>query len=214
MIEVRNLHRSFKTKPVLKNINITFSPQEFIHLQGPNGAGKTTLLRILSSLIKPTAGEVFVNGKSIFQHENGNQWRRQVAYLPADDSVFLPSLTGKQNIITFCRFFAMSEQETLNNLKQVQNFLSLESSLETKYGAASSGMKQKIKIAFAFTRPAQVYLLDEPFRSLDTRSRDDLLNLISAHRHGKTIVYTEHSDKNLASLTTRTIRLEGGGISW
>ncbi len=214
MIEVRNLHRSFKDKYVLKNINLTFGPNEFVYLEGPNGAGKTTLFRILSSLITPTSGEVCVNGKSIFQKKNSIDWRKQVSYLPADDNVFLPSLTGKQNIITFCRFFGMDERETLNNLKKVQEVFSLDNVWETKYGAASSGMKQKIKIAFAFSRPAEVYLFDEPFRSLDTQTRSDLLKLIAIRSLNKIVLYTDHSDQNLKSLTTRSIRLERGGISW
>ncbi|OQW52857.1 MAG: hypothetical protein A4S09_08410 [Proteobacteria bacterium SG_bin7] len=213
MIEVSSLHRSFRDKFVLRNINLTLAPNDFIYLEGPNGAGKTTLFRILSSLMKPTSGDVIVNGKSIFQNKNCYSWRKQVAYLPADDNVFLPSLTGRQNIVTFCRFFGMTEKETLNRIKQLEEFFPLANSMETKYGSASSGMKQKIKIAFAFTRSAEVYLLDEPFRSLDTQTRSQFLNLIAVRSKGKAVMYTEHGDKNLLDLTTRTLCLEHGGIS-
>lgn len=214
MIEVHNLHRSFKNKAVLTNINLTLAKNDFIYLEGANGAGKTTLLRILSSLMKPSSGDVFIDGISIFQRDSGRQWRKQVSYLPAEDNVFLPSLTGKQNIISFCRFFGMNETKTLNNLKNVSEILSLDNVLNSKFGSCSSGMKQKIKIAFAFTRPAEVYLLDEPFRSLDMQARNEFVKLITIRSKDKTVLYTEHSDKNLASLATRNICLERGGISW
>lgn len=212
MIEIENLSRLFKTKKVLNNLNLKFQTNEFIYLSGSNGAGKTTLLRVLATLLRPSQGDIRLNGNSIFHHSAN--WRMQVAYTPAEDNVFLPSLTGRQNIITFARFFGQTEDTTSENLKAIEAILDMKEVLDVKYNLASSGMKQKIKIAFAFARPAFLYLLDEPFRSLDKKSREQLLTLVAEKRHNKILVYTDHThtDSQLKPLTTHTYHLENGRL--
>jgi ABC-type multidrug transport system ATPase subunit len=210
MIEVRNLGRSFKNKPILKNINLSFSPGDFIYLEGQNGAGKTTFLKILSSLLHPDAGGVFLNGTSIFSI--AEKWKHKVSYVSADDNVFLPQLTGMQNIILFNSFFGIPELQTREKLKEISTIFPLGNSVEIKYGLCSSGMKQKLKLAFAFSRNSDIYLLDEPVSSLDSETRKQFLNLVEAHKKNRIFIFTEHGEAKLKSLATQSYRLREGSL--
>ncbi len=210
MIELRNLSRGFKTKSVFKNINLSLAQNDFVYLAGKNGAGKTTLLRVLATLLRPTTGDILIDGKSIFVQSA--DWRRKISYTPADDNIFLPSLTGRQNILMFARFFDQNEIETQRHLEAVQEIFQINDILDTKYCQASSGMKQKIKIAFAFSRPALLYLFDEPFRSLDKQAREQLQKLLAVQRTHKIMVYTDHSEMVLKEPTTHTYTLSAEGL--
>ncbi len=211
MIEIKNLSRSFKAKSVFRNITLKLEESDFVFLSGVNGAGKTTLLKVLTNIIRPSSGEIFWNGTSILK--NSKEWRRQISYLPAEDNVFLPSLTGLQNIITFCRYYGQSEAETKTRLKQIQEFIDFSGALEMKFANGSSGMKQKIKIAFAFSRPSNYFFLDEPLRSLDKNTRSQFVGLVKKKCQGKLVLVADHSEQSYAGLITRNYKLADGALT-
>lgn len=208
MIEVLNLYRSFNTKTALKNISFTAQKNEFIHLAGENGAGKSTLLKILSTALNPSRGQVIYNGVSL--HKNQIKARQEIIYIPSEENIFFPRLTGLQNLVLLSRFFSISEKEVKNKLSELSAIFNIDEAMHTPFFNCSSGMKQKIKLAALYIRNGSIVLLDEPMRSLDKTSRSQVKNVIKLISRNAICIYTDHTGEDLSSLSTKTLSISKG----
>ncbi len=182
-------------KTVLLNINLHVKQGELFCLLGPNGAGKTTLIKILSSLILPSSGKALVNGFNVVT--DNKSVRRSIGLVVSDERSFYWRLTGKQNL----RFFA-----TLNNLSKVTyetriesvlGLLDLHKEANKPFKNYSTGTRQKFAIARGLLTNPKILIMDEPTRSLDRSTSQDLKKLIKEKIVGE--------EKNTVLLTTHNI---------
>ncbi len=208
MIQVTRLVKRFGSKAVLRGLDFTVARGEFVALIGPNGAGKTTFLRILSSLSRPTLGQVMIAGYSL-PHQAAAVRRKLgvVSHLP----LLYGDLTAEENLRFYGRMYAISHlgQRVVESLEAV----GLVERRRDLVRTFSRGMQQRLAIARAVLHDPEVLLLDEPHTGLDQDAcamLDDVLRQEAAR--GRTVVMTSHDLARAADLAGRFDVLTRGVI--
>ena len=197
MLKITNLRKSFREKSVLKDVSFTVNTGEIVCLLGNNGAGKTTLIKILMGLYRPQKGNVYVNQNlpigDMFMSSS-------MAYVPQKCTVF--SGTVFENIS--CSRPGSSLEEVINAAKNAyaHDFISnLPDGYMTYVGSnsrinLSQGQMQRISLARAFLKDADVTFLDEPTSALDEENERNVLR--SIHKNMKCIVLISHKQSVLS----------------
>lgn len=209
MIETRQLVKRFGLKIVLRGVDFTVQPGEFVALLGPNGAGKTTFLRILASLSRPTLGSVQVAGHSL--PDESAQVRAKlgvVSHMP----LLYPDLTAEENLQFYARMYGIVKQST--RITEVLNLIGLEARRKDLVRTFSRGMQQRLAIGRAVLHDPEVMLFDEPYTGLDqdaSEMLDEVLRSVAAK--GRTVVMTSHDLARAEDLATRFDILSRGVIS-
>jgi len=203
MLELKSLACGYNLKqPVLQDIEFKVNEKEFVGIIGPNGSGKTTLLRVITRILKPNKGAVFLNGRNIWQMKF-RELARYVAVVPQnfggiDMSVEDFVLLGRIPYLERLQFF-----ESKMDLLIAQRCLSLTDTFKLKeklMSEISGGERQLVLIARALAQEPKLLLLDEPTAHLDITHQVSILDLIKKLNKelGLTVVMVMH-DLNLAS---------------
>lgn len=208
MIETKKLVKRFGLKVVLRGVDFSVQPGEFVALLGPNGAGKTTFLRILASLSRPSLGEVTVaNHKLPDEAAKVRAKLGVVSHLP----LLYPDLTAEENLLFYARMYGIEEQE--NRITEVLDMVGLEHRRKDLVSTFSRGMQQRLAIGRAVVHDPEVMLFDEPYTGLDqdaSEMLDDVLRSVAAK--GRTVVMTSHDLARAEDLATRFDILSRGVI--
>lgn len=186
------LKRAKKTL-ALDQVNLKIPPGKIFSLLGPNGAGKTTLIKILCSLILPTRGKALVCGYDIVRKEK--EVKSSVGLVTGEERSFYWRLTGRENLSFFATLYGLPPKITKQKIDFYSNFLSLKAHLDKRFQEYSTGIKQRLAIARSLLNTPQVLFFDEPTKSLDPGSAEELHQFISeklVKEEGKTIFYTTH----------------------
>jgi len=199
IIEVKRLVKRFGPKIVLRQLDFSVNQGEFVALLGPNGAGKTTFLRILSSLSRPTLGEVKVAG-FILPHHAAAVRRRLgvVSHLP----LLYGDLSAEENLRFYGRLYAV---DGLNQrIDEVLEQVGLTPRRRDLVRTFSRGMQQRLAIGRAILHDPEVLLLDEPHTGLDQDACDMLDRALQQVAvRGRTLVMTSHDLARAESLASR-----------
>ena len=209
MIEVKKLVKRFGLKTILRGLDFSVEPGEFVALLGPNGAGKTTFLRILASLSRPSMGEVMIAGYKI-PNETAQVRARLgvVSHLP----LLYPDLTAEENLQFYARMYGITNYHS--RITEVLEMVGLENRRKDLVGAFSRGMQQRLAIGRAILHDPEVVLFDEPYTGLDqdaSEMLDDVLRSVAAK--GRTVVMTSHDLARAEELATRFDILSRGVIT-
>ena len=208
VIEVKKLVKRFGLKTILKGLEFSAEPGEFIGLLGPNGAGKTTFLRILSSLSRPTMGLIKVAGFYLPQQAAGV--RANLGVL-SHQPLLYGDLTGEENLQFYGRMYAVENLDA--RIKEVLELVDLSKRGRDLVRTYSRGMAQRLAIARAVIHDPSILLLDEPYTGLDQDASamlDTVLKQIAAQ--GRTVVMTSHDLARSEDLATRFDVLSRGKI--
>jgi ABC-2 type transport system ATP-binding protein len=189
----------------LHDCSLTVEPGEVFGLLGPNGAGKTTLIRLLLGYLKPTAGRATVAGLDC--ERQSVAVRRQVAYLPAEASLF-PHMRGRDALQFFAEIRPGSDLA-----RSLQLAERLELDLSRKVAFMSTGMKQKLAVAATLAAATPIYILDEPTANLDPTVRATVLSLVAeARAEGKTVMFSSHVLSEVEEVCDRVVILRAGQV--
>jgi heme exporter protein A len=208
VIEVKKLVKRFGLKTILKGLEFSAEPGEFIGLLGPNGAGKTTFLRILASLSRPTMGLVKVAGYTLPQQAAGV--RANLGVL-SHQPLLYGDLTGEENLQFYGKMYAVENLD--GRILEVLELVDLAKRGKDLVRTYSRGMAQRLAIARAVIHDPSILLLDEPYTGLDQDASamlDNVLKQIAAQ--GRTVVMTSHDLVRSADLGTRFDVLSRGKI--
>lgn len=209
MIVVHRLHKRFGAKSVLKDLSFTAAEGEFVALLGPNGAGKTTFLRILSSLSRPTLGEVTIAGYRLPGQAAAVRRRLGVvSHLP----LLYGDLSAEENLRFFGRLYAVPDLE--QRIRTVLEQVGLLARRRDAVSTFSRGMQQRLSIGRAILHDPDLLLLDEPHTGLDqdaSEMLDETLKTVAAR--GRTVVITSHDLARVAALAQRYDVLSRGRIA-
>lgn len=209
MIEVKKLVKRFGMKTILRGVDFSVQPGEFVVLLGPNGAGKTTFLRILASLSRPSLGSVTVAGFSLpAQSAAVRQRLGVVSHMP----LLYADLTAEENLLFYGRMYnipAISQR-----ISAVLDLIGLSARRFDMVHTFSRGMQQRLAIGRAVLHDPEVMLFDEPYTGLDqdaSEMLDDVLKNVAAA--GRTVVMTSHDLARAEELGTRFDILSRGVIA-
>lgn len=199
MLRVENLSKEFKgsrgssAKTVLAVNNLSFQckPGEIYGLLGPNGAGKTTTLRCLSTLIKPTSGNVFIDQYNVLEH--GKVFRSKIGFLTSDmklDGYFTPDYM----MSWFGRLNKMEEETIQQRKNKLFTDLQMTDFIHKKIDKLSTGMKQKTAVAISLIHDPDVIIFDEPTNGLDIVTSKAVTDfLVSRSEAGKIVIISTHN---------------------
>jgi heme exporter protein A len=209
MIEVKKLIKRFGLKTVLRGVDFHVERGEFVALLGPNGAGKTTFLRILSSLARPSLGEVKVAGYLLPNQAAAVRARLGVvSHMP----LLYGDLTAAENLEFYARMYGIADFG--ERITEVLEMVGLESRRNDLVRTFSRGMQQRLAIGRAVLHDPDVMLFDEPYTGLDQDASsmlDEVLRSVAAQ--GRTVVMTSHDLARAEDLATRFDILSRGVIS-
>ena len=201
---------------VLDNINLKIKTGSIIGIKGPSGVGKTTLVNIILGLLKPTSGEVLVDGIDI--NKNLESWQKNIGYVP--QNIVLTDDTLKNNIALGIDEKQIDKNRINNCIKesQLENFISnVEKGIDTNVGELGSklsgGQKQRIGIARSIYNDPQVLILDEFTSALDNQTEEKIISEISNYGKTRTVIIVSHKlstlskCNNIYELTKENLKL-------
>ncbi len=209
MIEVVNLKKYFGTEQVLSEVNFSVPYGQTLCVLGPSGSGKSTLLRILSGLEEPDEGEFLINGKLLNKVPTN---KRNVVYLSQEPLLF-PHLSVYRNLSFGLEIRKMNKEEINNKVEELAQKLGLSDHLFKMPGQLSGGQKQRVNFGRALITQPAVFLLDEPFGSLDHHTRADMQDLFIELRktYDMTTIFVTHDVKEALILGDQCASLDQAG---
>ena len=209
-VKVKDLYKKFENKIAVNGINFDIKENSTLGLLGPNGCGKTTTIGMILGLIKPSKGEIFIDGIDI----NKNDRIRLLEKINfASPYIELPKkLTVRQNLEIFARLYGVSDTE--NSIDQIANDLDLKKFINKKTGELSSGQKNRVSLAKSLINEPKLLLLDEPTASLDPDIGDFIRGYLENYKRKKnvTILLASHNMSEVERLCDEVIMMKNGGL--
>mgnify|MGYP001436192212 FL=1 len=210
-IEIKNLSKQFNNILAVKNINFNINKGSIVGLLGPNGCGKTTTIGMMLGLIKPSVGNVFINGQNIENENNRTKILEKVNFI--SPYVELPKkLTVEENLKVYGTMYGV------NNLKEkiyeLMKQLNLFEFKKRKTGELSSGQKNRVSLAKALINEPEILLLDEPTASLDPDVGDFIRTYLEdfASKKNTTILLASHNMNEVERLCNEVLMMKNGKI--
>ena len=208
-IEVINLSKSYKSKQAVNNISFKINENEIVGLLGPNGCGKTTTIGMMLGLLKPTNGQVLINGIDI--EKNKISLLEKMNFI--SPYIELPKkLTVRQNLVVYGKLY------NVNNLNKQIDYLSnklrLNKLLDNVTGELSSGQKNRVSLAKALINNPTVLLLDEPTASLDPETGDFVRTFLENYKKENkiSVLLASHNMDEVKRLCDSVLMMKGGVI--
>jgi len=216
MIRLRDLHKSYDSREILRGIDLHVDSGEFVFLTGPSGAGKSTFLRLLYAAERPTRGEVWVAGRRVdtMTRKDLPALRRQMGII-FQDFKLLRRKTVLENITFVLRFHGLSPREAHRRAYLNLKRLGLQHRQSALPDALSGGEKQRTAIARALAYQPRLILADEPTGNLDAELAAELMSLLcDINYQGATVLVATHDHSLLESIPARTLVLHAGRIQY
>jgi heme exporter protein A len=207
-VRTTGLTLQLDTRTILRSIDLTIRPGEFVAILGANGAGKSTLLRIISTIIRPSSGTLELFGQAVTRE---SAHLRSRIGLIAHQSMLYRELSARENLLFFARLHNVPSPVTrVDNLLQVMGLAHRSTDAIKTF---SRGMVQRVAVARALLHDPDLLLADEPFDGLDAPSAESTGQLLThLHGAGKTILLVNHDIASSLSLARRVIVLRQGSI--
>lgn len=210
MIELRGVKKYFGEVRAVDGINFTIKRGEVFGLLGKNGAGKTTTIKMLTLQLKPTAGEIFFEGRTI--HGNEILIKSLIGLVPQHLN-FDQDLTVEENLELHARLHHLPKIERLERIDELLKFVELEKVRKSFVRELSGGMKRRLLIIRALIHRPKILFLDEPTVALDPQVRHKIWELIADLKgQGITIVLTTHYIEEAEALCDRVAILNRGRL--
>jgi len=208
-IIVENLSKNYSENKAVENISFKITENEVVGLLGPNGCGKTTTMAMILGLLKPSKGEILIDGMNI--EKNRIKLLHKMNFI--SPYIELPKkLTVKENLIVYARLYSVKNiNERISYLSKT---LRLNDFLNKKTGELSSGQKNRISLAKALINNPSILLLDEPTASLDPETGDFVRTFLENYKKEKkiSILLASHNMSEVERLCTSVLMMKEGKI--
>lgn len=199
-IEANGLCRRFGTREAVRGLELSVQAGECFALLGVNGAGKTTAIRILTCLLRPTAGDAFVMGHSIVREPAAV---KAVTGLSPQETAVAKNLTTRENLELMAGLYGANAQKARQMAEEMIERLGLTEVAERRAGVLSGGWQRRLSIAMGLIGEPRVLFLDEPTLGLDVLARRELWKLLEGLRGKTTILLTTHYLEEAQALADR-----------
>ena len=222
ILQVKNLHYTYSISTpfahtALENVSFSVMPGEFIGVIGHTGSGKSTLMQHLNGLLKPTSGEILLDGKDIWADKKlTRQARFRVGLVFQYPEYQLFEETVYEDIAFGPKNMGINKAEVDRRVREAAGFVGLtEEQLEVSPFDLSGGQKRRVAIAGVIAMEPEVLILDEPTAGLDPEGREEILRNIEAYRKAKNaaILMVSHSMSDVARLADRLLVLNDANLA-
>ncbi|MFF3869934.1 ABC transporter ATP-binding protein [Micromonospora sp. NPDC001898] len=216
VIDLQNVSRRYdEGPPALHDTSLSVAPGEAVAILGPSGSGKSTLLNLIAGLDRPSSGTVTVDGVRVDQlNEAGSaRYRRDKIGMVFQFFNLLDDLTVADNVVLPAQLSGMARDAAQRRAKQLLDALGVAPHADAYPGRLSGGERQRVAVARALMNRPTLLLADEPTGALDTKSGEDVKQLLNdLHDDGQTIVLVTHDLALAESCATRMLRLVDGRV--
>ncbi len=211
MIEAKRLTKKYKNFTAVDNVSFTVKPGEIFAFLGPNGAGKSTTIKMLTTLVKPTEGEVFLNGHNVI--ENPSDTRRSLGIVFQDPSLD-NELTAYENMQFHAILYGLSKVVYKKRIEDLMKLVELWDRKDSYVKTFSGGMKRRLEIARGLLHHPKVLFLDEPTIGLDPQTRNHIWAYIQNlnKEENVTIFFTTHHMEEVERIAERIAIIDHGKI--
>jgi len=219
VIEIKNLHKVYDGAGVpvhaVNGIDLSFEQGEFAAIVGPSGSGKTTLLNMVGGLDQPTEGEIIVDGTDI-----GHLKSREMINFRLNNIGFvfqaynlIPVLTAKENVEFIMHLQGRSKHDRNQRTKELLAAVGLDDRMNSRPNKLSGGQQQRVAVARALASKPKFVLADEPTANLDTKSTENLLDIMEKLNKDEniTFIFSTH-DARVVAKARRVITIEDGKV--
>ena len=209
LVEVKNLKKKYGFKEAVKGISFSIKENEILGLLGPNGSGKTTTIGMMLGLLKPSNGEILIDGKKI--EESRIETLQKINFI--SPYIELPKkLTVKQNLIVYCKLYNVVNVK--NRIDYLAEKLRLKDLLNRVTGELSSGQKNRVSLAKALINNPKVLFLDEPTASLDPEIGDYVRGFLENYKKENkiSILLASHNMNEVTRLCKTVLMMKDGII--
>ena len=206
MINVKNLTHYYGKDKALDNINLQIQKGEFISLIGESGSGKSTLLSVLSTLLKPTNGELVYENINYKDIKNIDSFRRENIGFIFQFHYLINYLTVKENISL------ANEKASKKQIEELLDLLKIKELINKYPNEISGGQRQRVAIARALINNPKIIFADEPTGNLDSVNSLNVFELLKTFSNKKTTIVVATHDKNLAAIADITYEVKDGKL--
>ncbi|HHY59225.1 MAG TPA: heme ABC exporter ATP-binding protein CcmA [Clostridia bacterium] len=208
MIKAENVSKEIAGRLILKDINLAVQPGEFVTVLGPNGAGKTTLLKILSLVLKPSQGKVYIDGREAGEADRA--LRRKIGVI-SHNTFLYDNLSAYENLAFYGKLYGVPRLK--ERIEAVLEEVGLRYALHDPVRTFSRGMQQRLAIARAILHEPVLLFLDEPYTGLDQHAIDILNGVLRRLvDHRRTIFMVTHNYEQGLELSQRVVILNKGRL--
>jgi lipopolysaccharide export system ATP-binding protein len=212
-LRVQLLQKSYSGRKVVENVSLQLKTGEIVGLLGPNGAGKTTSFYMITGLVRPDSGTIFIGDRNITHDPMYKRARYGIGYLAQEASIFR-HLSVEDNILAILEFYESSARKRRAKADEIMEHLSLTHVAKSLGIALSGGERRRAEIARALATEPSFFLLDEPFAGVDPIAVAEIQKIIETLRRerGMGILITDHNVRETLKITDCTYVMNRGRI--
>ena len=211
-LHVRNLRKSFRRRPVIRDVDLDLKRGEVVALLGPNGSGKTTCFYTIAGLVMPDGGQVRVDGRDVTNYPMYRRAKLGIGYLPQERSIF-QGLNVEDNILAILEIVEKDRSKRRERLEELLDEFSIAHLRRTPSVALSGGERRRCEIARSLAADPKYLLLDEPFPGIDPIAVGDIRELvIELKDRGIGVLITDHNVRETLQIVDRAYILHDGTV--
>ena len=205
LVEIKDVHKSFKDIKAVNGIDLTIYEGQFLGLLGPNGAGKTTLIEMIEGIQEPDSGKVNIMGK----HWKGNEaYLHRIIGISFQETKFMDKLSVKETLDMFASFYDLEE----SRIEEVLSLVNLQTKKKSYTVNLSGGQRQRLALGVALLHKPKILLLDEPTTGLDPAARREVWNILEKLKREENIsmILTTHYMEEAEFLCDNIVIMDQG----
>ena len=211
-LEAKNLHKRYGAKSVVCDVDLILNKGEIVGLLGPNGAGKTTTFYMITGMIKPTNGQIFLDQKDITGDPMYKRSRKGIGYLSQEPSIF-GKLSVEDNLRLILELTDLSKSDQEEKIYTLLEDLSITHLRKNKGSSLSGGERRRVEICRSLAIDPDFILLDEPFAGVDPIAVEDIQSIVRSLKNRDIgVLITDHNVRETLSITDRSYLLFEGKI--
>jgi ABC-2 type transport system ATP-binding protein len=210
IITLNNLIKRYGQNIAVDNLNLKIEENELFGLLGPNGAGKSTTINMICGLLKPTQGEISIDGISL--KDNPLECKKKLGLVPQEIALF-DTLSARENVEFFGKLSGLRGKILNERIDEALEFVGLSDKHKAAPRGFSGGMKRRLNIACAIVHRPKVIIMDEPTVGIDPQSRNHILESVrKLNSMGSTVIYTSHYMEEVEALCSRIAIIDHGKL--
>lgn len=211
-LRIVSLRKSYKKRPVIRDVSMTLGEGEVVALLGPNGSGKTTCFYSIAGLVTPEGGKVVIDGRDVTSLPMYRRAKLGIGYLPQEMSIFR-GMSVEDNIMSILEIAFQDRHKRRERLEELLSDFSIEHLRRASAAALSGGERRRVEIARCLAAGPRYVLLDEPFAGVDPIAVGEIRHLVADLKNRKIgVLITDHNVQETLQIVDRAYILHDGKV--